>query len=319
MSYNNLQLFESCLQYDEKIIDHNSYYNNIVLSREDILNIQSYTNLSQEIKNKIIAIKEIGDIPWSESQIYKLIEQIIDNLLLEGAQYNEFSCFLHACDITIDTITEVKKTNPKLLQEIMLWIIDEYRNNRKFLDNASIERTTALYDDSASRRKWKAWELKIWAILWKKWFIQSQTWENFLESGKAFFFFDTGKWKFNANQTRRQLQIIYQFNKDHKKTSDVCIKFKNQFYILEAKHLKEWWWSQDKQFQELLDLISYDENNISYIWFLDWAYRNFLLKSNSLYKQTEKTRIDNIKESLQKHTNNYFVNTYGLEYLFSQE
>jgi len=63
MSYNNLQLFESCLQYDEKIIDHNSYYNNIILSREDILNIQSYTNLSQEIKNKIIAIKEIGDIP----------------------------------------------------------------------------------------------------------------------------------------------------------------------------------------------------------------------------------------------------------------
>ena len=86
--------------------------------------------------------------------------------------------------------------------------------------------------------------------------------------------------------------------------------------ILEAKHLKEWWWSQDKQFQELIDLISYSENNVSYIWFLDWIYWNFLLKSESEYKDTGKNRIKVVTERLKQNENNYFINTYWLNKLF---
>ena len=316
LGMDNIELFRECLKKENDEIIWDKFYQNIILSSDDLSVINNYFKISSDLKEKIITVKQLLNI-GNKKEALNFVEAIINILINEEwGQYNEFSCFLHTCDLTINWISEIKKSSTYDEKQEVLNILEQYISNRNIVDKVIKEWIIALYDDWASRRKWKSWELKIKEILTHKGYTFVEDWKSLLEWDKTLTFISSNKGIFSAKNIKEKLKITYQFNKDKSKSSDVLIKNWEKFYILEAKHLKEWWWSQDKQFQELIDLISYSENNVSYIWFLDWIYWNFLLKSESEYKDTGKNRIKVVTERLKQNESNYFINTYWLNKLF---
>jgi hypothetical protein len=83
---------------------------------------------------------------------------------------------------------------------------------------------------------------------------------------------------------------------------------------MENKHMKEAGGGQDKQMSEIINFISYQDKEVSYISFLDGVYFNLLsdetIKSGKPYEQRKA-----IYTYLKKNKTNYFVNTFGLEKL----
>ena len=314
----NIKLFKECLNYDEKILDE--FYSSYKLLEEDKRKIDYYYNISKEIKEKLITIKQIIQNNRDDNIVDEFIVDILELLLSKDSwwKYNEFWCFIHACDLTIDGIKKIKSSWIENIKKVLKDIVTCYVNERSIYDVVVKEWIIALYDDWASRRQWKSWENKIKQILKEKWYTFVEDWDNFLNNSYSIAFISSNKWIFSANNIKENLNIDYNFNNDKNKSSDVLVKKNNEFYIIEAKHLKEWWWNQDKQFQELVNLISYTESNekVHYVWFLDWIYWNFLLKSDSEYKDTWRTRIELVMEKLINNRTNYFINTYWLETLF---
>jgi len=316
----NIKLFEECLKHDEEILD--SFYSSYKLLEEDKRKIEYYYNISKEIKEKLITIKQIiqNDRDNNDDIVDDFILDILKLLLLKDSwwKYNEFWCFIHACDLTIDWIKKIEKSGIENIKKVLKEVINCYISERNIYEIVVKEWVIALYDDWSSRRQWKSWENKIKQILESKWYTFVENWDTFLNNDYSIAFISSNKGVFSAKNIRKNLKIEYNFNEDKNKSSDVLVKKGNDFYIIEAKHLKEWWWNQDKQFQELVNLISYTESNkkIHYVWFLDWIYWNFLLKSGSEYKDTWKNRVKLVKEKLSSNSNNYFINTYWLKNLF---
>lgn len=315
---NNIKLFEECLKHDEKILD--DFYSSYKLLDEDIKKIDYYYTISSEIKEKLITIKQIIQNNRDDNIVDKFIIDILELLLSKDSwwKYNEFWCFIHACDLTIDGIKKIKTSWIENIKKVLKDIITCYINERSIYDIVIKEWIIALYDDWASRRQWKSWENKIKQILERKWYIFVEDWDSFFSNSYSIVFISSNKWIFSANNIKENLNIDYNFNNDKNKSSDVLVKKGDEYYIIEAKHLKEWWGNQDKQFQELVNLIFYTESSkkVHYVWFLDWIYWNFLLKSDSEYKDIWKNRIELVLEKLSKNSNNYFINTYWLESLF---
>ena len=134
----------------------------------------------------------------------------------------------------------------------------------------------------------------------------------------------SGKWSL----MKKHLGIKYQIAENKK--PDVFVKFKNEYYIIEAKHLKESGGSQDKQINELIKIISLSEG-INYVSFLDGMYANRLLVNEKImeyYKNRTReidfnsTKIESqlfkIFRNIADNPSNYFVNTAGFLRLFKQ-
>lgn len=75
---NNLELFKKCLENDEIIWDY--FYQNIILSDEDILIIDEYINISSDLKEKIITIKQLLKI-GKEEEALNFVEEIINIII----------------------------------------------------------------------------------------------------------------------------------------------------------------------------------------------------------------------------------------------
>lgn len=100
---------------------------------------------------------------------------------------------------------------------------------------------------------------------------------------------------------------------------DLIIKNKNEFFILEAKHLNVGGGEQDKQISELIEIISLksEKNNIRFISFLDGTYSNlFLAKEISKRAQKRLQQRKEVEKYLGDNPNNYWVNTAGFIRMF---
>ncbi|MBU2264966.1 hypothetical protein KJ784_02140, partial [Patescibacteria group bacterium] len=77
---------------------------------------------------------------------------------------------------------------------------------------------------------------------------------------------------------------------------------------------------QDKQINEVISFISYSENNhrIHYISFLDGIYFNLFANKKYLNKGKILNQITNIKQSLERNKQNFFVNTAGFKKLLKE-
>lgn len=88
--------------------------------------------------------------------------------------------------------------------------------------------------------------------------------------------------------------------------------------MIEAKHIKESGGSQDKQLNELIAYISYQEQQnspVRYVAFLDGFYFHLMASATQGTKPYRQRR--DIENALKQNPRNYFVNTRGLRELLS--
>ena len=115
--------------------------------------------------------------------------------------------------------------------------------------------------------------------------------------------------------------IKFKWSKNHEnKQTDFLFKIGNRIFIMEHKHMKEGGGGQDKQINEVISFISFSENNpkIHYISFLDGIYFNLFANKKYLKKGKILNQLKNIKQSLNRNKQNYFVNSIGFKKLLKE-
>ncbi len=79
---------------------------------------------------------------------------------------------------------------------------------------------------------------------------------------------------------------------------------------MEHKHMKESGGGQDKQMTEIIDFVSYNDNGVGYISFLDGVYFN-LLSDKNITSGKSFIQRSKIYKNLNNNKQNYFINTRG--------
>ncbi|MBI2041550.1 MAG: hypothetical protein HYT20_00840, partial [Candidatus Nealsonbacteria bacterium] len=107
------------------------------------------------------------------------------------------------------------------------------------------------------------------------------------------------------------------------KKLDIIIRKNKDIYFLEAKHLNTGGGEQNKQVLELIEIIKQRSPvRCHFVSFLDGLHSNNILKFDSEIKnKANKTKgemqYEDLKNTLIKNKNNYWVNTAGFIKLFS--
>jgi len=296
---NNLHYFEISRENPEKLIDDFYVFDEINPEMD------KYIQNTKEIKNILITIKTLSDKNEKTEIIDKYFSELA-KIIGKYSNCSEFSCFINACDNTID---EAKKEIAVLKK-----IARRYFKKRILNEVVPEEWIQAILDNNSSRKKGKCGEKKLIHILEENDFKQVFEWNDFFNSKFCVVEFSQ---KFNLKNVRENLDIKIKTKKQNK-TLDLIIKAKNKIFICEAKHLNTSGGGQDKQISELIEILSLKEkNDISYIAFMDGKYSNILLGD---YKRTDtkiNTQRKEIKKHLNKNQNNYWLNTEGFKSLIT--
>lgn len=266
--------------------------------------INNYIDNTRQIKKILITIETLIKKKEKEAIVNKYFQEL-SNTLNKYSNCSEFSCFINACDNTLDYV----KNDIFVLKKIT----KKYFSKRVLSELVPEEWIQAVLDSSAGRKKGVCGENKLISILERKAFKKVDSWQDFNRERRCLARFSK---IFDLTQVRENLDIKIKTKKQNKKL-DLLIKNKEQIYLLEAKHLNTGGGGQDKQISELIELLNLKEKNknIHYISFLDGNYSNILLSNSrggSKITQQRKEIINYLKHNPQ----NYWLNTQGYVKLF---
>lgn len=266
--------------------------------------INEYLENANIIKNILITIKTLKN----NNEKVKIIDKYYKELSKNINKYSnatEFSCFVNACDNSIESIKEEIET--------LKIIVEKYFENRTLNEFTPKEWIQALIDNNSSRKKGRCGEDKLIYILSD---IGFKVANDLTELKKEKY----GVLRFSS---KTNLKIIRnEFNleintKTQNKNLDLIIKADKKIFLCEAKHLNTSGGGQDKQIAELIELLNIKENNknIYFISFLDGKYSNKIL-DNSFSGPKLSTQRNQISEFLKNNPNNFWLNTTGFKELF---
>ncbi|HOX30065.1 MAG TPA: DpnII family type II restriction endonuclease [Candidatus Paceibacterota bacterium] len=273
--------------------------------------LPKYVEKTKKIKNILIAIKEVSNKKSSTEVIATLFADLKENLK-DFSQFSEFSCFINACDSSLNYAT----MNEELLKKITAYYLQK-RDLNEFVPSEWIQ---ALIDKTSSRKKGQVGEVKLINILKKSGYCYTENYLEFIKAKKSVACFRND---FTLKNIKKNLKISIGKDTQSKKL-DLCIKKGKEIYFLEAKHVNNEGGEQNKQVLELIKIIQEKNanNHYHYVSFLDGLYFDLLFKSiisvpkkksgeNKLLKQQK-----DIRKALKNNRNNYFVNTAGFKKLF---
>jgi hypothetical protein len=249
------------------------------------------------------------------------INKVISSV--KNIQYTEFIAYWKTLDMTKSVFKDL--TDKKLILEQLL---QKYCEKRVKLYNSlgySDVTEQALYDNGSSRRKGSAAITKITDIYnaFFKDFNHPKTIAEFEDYKICYISPDKGDKKiFSEFIEKHGIKFAYG-KKAQNKRPDFLLKCFDQFFIIEAKHLKEGGGTQNKSVLELIDFLreTEDLDSVHYVGFMDGVYFNLLISPpNSKEKEEDKNKVmsqlTSIENILTQNKNNFVVNTGGLKSLF---
>ena len=298
MILNNLDYFNISKKHLEPYLDE--FY--IFINNHPEIN--EYLENANKIKNILITIKTLKHNNEKIRIIDKYYKELSKNIN-KYSNANEFSCFVNACDNSIENIKEEIET--------LKIIVEKYFENRILNEFTPREWIQALIDNNSSRKKGKCGEDKLSSILINIGFEKTT---NLVELKEKKFCFLRFSSKINLNLVRKEFNLEIK-TKTQNKNLDLIIKSDKKIFLCEAKHLNTSGGGQDKQISELIELMNIKENNknIYLISFLDGKYSNKIL-DDSFSSTKILTQRNQIKEFLKNNPNNFWLNTAGFEKLF---
>jgi hypothetical protein len=262
-----------------------------------------------------ITAYKIAKEAWNQAMIDTAVNNIITALKTKWMNCTEFSSYWATRDMSYSVYKNTLKTNT-LKKDFILDILPHYLEERYSLYNThwySYTTIQAISDSKAHKKNWETWLAKVDGMLNNKWFshYNSDDLQGFINSDKIYIHPDkTEKSLFHHICGYYGIEFKWSPNHDNKET-DFLIKYNWRLYIMEHKHMKEWWGWQNKQVNEVIDFISYsDIEEVSYIVFLDWIYFNVIASGDIRGNDKPDIQKKNIIHNLTNNPNNYFVNTF---------
>jgi len=300
----NLDYWEISLKNPEPIIDEYYTFNKLIVQNQNL--IQKVERLRELITTYCVLLE------IDKQALGKILDEIYMIALHKNIQYTEFIAFWKTLDLSYSSFRQLPEQDRKLM---LHKILEDYcEKRRKLYDELGYSNVVvqALYDSGVSRKKGKAGTQKITNLILQK-LKNSQIFRTIDELRNqilGYFLPDENKVLFN--EFIENYNIEYRFSHTYQgKLPDVVLKVRDQFFIIEAKHINETGGAQDKQIAELISFINQRETsqNIHYVAFLDGLYFNYFInppKGSKVSQQKEDT------ENCLKHNhNNFFVNTAG--------
>lgn len=324
MVKDNMYYWDVSLKTKEPIWDKYYFFDEIIVNPE----------LSKKVKylrDLIISYCTAEECKEGEGsrlfldKIYDIINSV------KNIQYTEFIAYWKTLDMTESVFKDFANNNKLILEELL----QKYCEKRiKLYNSLGYTDVTiqALYDNGSSRRKGSSAITKITDI-YNDFFKNSnhpKTIDKFANYDTCYILPDKGdKEIFYKFIEKYGIKFAYGKKAQNKKP-DFLLKYFNQFFIIEAKHLKEGGGTQYKSVLELIDFVreTEDFDNVHYVGFMDGVYFNlFISSSDSKISSSDskkkkkdidkvKSQLTSIKDILAKNKNNFIVNTGGLKALF---
>jgi hypothetical protein len=300
----NLDYWEISLKNPEPIIDEYYTFNKLIVQNQNL--IQKVERLRELITTYCVLLE------IDRQALGKVLDEIYMIALHKNIQYTEFIAFWKTLDLSYSSFRQL----PELDRKLMLHkILEEYcEKRRKLYDELGYSNIVmqALYDSGVSRKKGKAGTQKITNLILQK-LKNSQIFRTIDELRNqilGYFLPDENKVLFN--EFIAKYNIEYRFSQTYQgKLSDVVLKVRDHFFIIEAKHINETGGAQDKQIAELISFINQREpfQNIHYVAFLDGLYFNYFINPPQGSKLSQQK--EDIENCLKRNHSNFFVNTAG--------
>lgn len=315
----NIELFKISSNAKEPYVDDYYIKKNKAIITYDNEKINEIMKANLDLLDNISAYKVASDSKNIEMQNI-IIKNIISLLETTGINFSEFTSYWAVKDMSYSIYNKTLKTE-SLKIEFLKNIIPEFIKDRHFLykiHGYSYSTLQAVCDSKSHKANSNAGNTKITKLLEENGFSHFNLCDisKFKESDKIFIYPDK-KDKELFQEILKEYKIYFNWSKNHEnKQTDFLFKINNKIFIMEHKHMKEAGGGQDKQMSEIIDFISYteDNDNIHYISFLDGIYFN-VVSDESITKGKPFEQRKSIVNNLNGNKRNFFVNTNGFIWL----
>ncbi len=315
-------LFLECLKNPEPLIDKAYCYDNLIISQSAHCQPTEIMEAHRAVIERICAAKIAKD--EGKLNEYTNHIQALDKILTEkkATQFLELASFFPAIDFSFSAY---KSLPPNIRYELLKTFLKYYldrRHNVYMSHGYSVTAIQVRKDFSKHKRQGGAANRKIKNICEKLGYAQVSRNTKIKKAKQKYCFIDQKQGQALLHDLEAQGESWYKkWSQTHggKKADVLFFGNENQYFICEAKHIKESGGGQDKQMNELIAFID-NENHahklsgVFYVAFLDGAYFNKFIEANLPDKiKAQKRRIEKCLRS--RSARSFFVNTYGLNKL----
>ena len=304
----------------EEYLDEQYGSDEIILDKEDF--VGNVEKLRSIIRSACRKCEQGGIAPEIESVLSLIRSDASDKI-----QYSEFGAYIKTHDLSFSKLSELAEADPAQARRVLEKLVRDYCAKREAeyaRRGVSYSSSTlqALYDSGSSRKKGRMGPKKLSAILQKMArFKAVGNMEEFETNRFGYFEVDSGKALIRAILGKHKIRFRFSGKKEDK-LPDFCFRAGRHFFIVEAKHIHEPGGAQDKQINEIIGFIGYDEAaaglSVHYVSFLDGLYANTFDFDQPPEGGKLGLQHANVSKALKKHPANYFVNTFGFARLVSQ-
>ena len=311
----NLHYFEDSIKNKEQLIDldYHGFVNHVVIPTKSTEK-NDLTDANDKIIVNIDTIETLieSGCTLTDPLVQKSVKKIDKLLDVENINYSAFCQYFNVHNINHSIFV---KLAPKERIEILNIIIEQYikdRNDLYHVHKYSNVVLQAFSDNYSHKRKGEYGTNKIKKTMAAYGIPNLLSLDDKeIENNNLFYLLSDkgGKAIFKKFVEDNNIRL----SKKGKKTikyPDAFIRIGNDFFVVEQKNLKENGGGQDKQALEVANFIDKrpELDGLHYIGFIDGIYFNQINKKATgkvlkLYKD--------IRRSLKKHCENYFVNTFG--------
>lgn len=313
----NITLLKHCLENPEPFIEDAYIKKGILIisgkSEDKTELMKKNLELIESISAYRLA-REKTDVFIEQKALEKILE-IVEN---ESMNFSEFVSFWPVADISYSIF---KKMNGENKLKILKTIVEKYIELRHDLYQAHGYSPATLQvgkDAKAHKENGVLGIKKVEGILNLHGYriANDENPELFMHEGNKKYIEAEKKGKILFKQLVKTYNLEFLWSKKtENKMPDFLMRFKDDIFIIEHKHIKENGGGQDKQVTEVISFISHREidKNIHYMSFVDGIYFNQF--TEGLVDCKLANQFKNINEYLKQNKQNYFVNTAGFKKL----
>ncbi len=308
MLENNLCYFEYSLNHKELLLDSNYFVDEVIINDSTNVLVMNERELNRTILEYAAELKKCREqhIDMNEDELGRFINKIIDLLEYDGMNLTAFAQSFSIFDASFSLYYSLSRRDKEYF---LGQILDSFVSSRlELYAEIGSGYLQILYDSHAHKRIGSAGAKKISSQLNNNHF--AQIYNISLENNQYFLPDQVQVDNYLRFLSDNHIECRWTDSKQ-KKMPDAVFKYNDRIFIVEHKHLKEGGGGQDKQLGEIIDLIRYKDNNVSYISYMDGMY------FNSLINPKPNVKISNSKNDILKYlegnSENYFLNTHGFE------
>ena len=299
----NIEIFKISMKNKEPYLDEYYIKKNELIITDNNKKQNNLMKANLKILDNITAYEIAVESKNSEMQ-NTILKNMISILETTSINFSEFVSYWSVKDITYSLYKRKLKTE-SLKIEFLKDIIPEFIKDRHLLykrHGYSFSTLQVVKDSKAHKENSDLANKKITKLLeeYKFSHFKSKDIKGFKLKDKILF-----------KEILDRYKINFKWSKNHQnKQTDFLFKIGGKIFIMEHKHIKESGGGQNKQMTEIIDFISYKDDQVSYVSFLDGIYFNILSDKNTKKGKPVEQR-ETIIDNLNNNKQNYFVNTHG--------